>query len=51
MTYRQAHKFEIPFLILKNQSIRPIKVILLFRQIKDSFKGLFKVLNVYQKKF
>ena len=33
--------FETLLLILKNQSIWRIKIILLYRRIKDSFKGHF----------
>ena len=37
-TDRRAHKF---WDILKNQSIWAIKIILLYRRVKDSFKGHF----------
>ena len=39
MTYRRAHDIETLFLILKNQSIWPIKITLLYMWIQDSFKG------------
>ena len=39
--------FETLFLILQNQSIWPIKIILLYRQIKDSFRGCFLFLGYW----
>ena len=38
--------FDTAFLILKNQSIRPVKSFSLYRRIQDSFKGHFHFFRV-----